>query len=109
MLVSGIFNDRTTGAPLTILFENKNTRSSDYEKTKDIYRPGHADFVAEKKYKGFQDYRGGGHFSGRLTLLLVAAGTAVAGTGGTAGVLSAGVGFGKLAAPGVLSGYTVGT
>jgi chorismate synthase len=73
-LVTGIFNDHTTGAPLTILFENKNTRSTDYEKTKDIYRPGHADFVAQKKFRGFQDYRGGGHFSGRLTLLLVAAG-----------------------------------
>lgn len=73
-LVSGVFNDHTTGAPLTILFENKNTRSTDYEKTKHIYRPGHADFVAQKKFRGFQDYRGGGHFSGRLTLLLVAAG-----------------------------------
>jgi chorismate synthase len=74
ILATGVFNGCTTGAPLTILFENKNTRSTDYDKTKDIYRPGHADFVAQRKFKGFQDYRGSGHFSGRLTLLLVAAG-----------------------------------
>ena len=74
ILATGVFNGFTTGAPLTILFENKNTRSSDYDKTKDVYRPGHADFVAQKKFNGFQDYRGSGHFSGRLTLLLVAAG-----------------------------------
>ncbi len=71
---SGIFNDKTTGSPLTILFENNNTRSTDYEKQRDIPRPGHADFVAHKKFGGFEDYRGGGHFSGRLTLCLVAAG-----------------------------------
>src|SRR5258705_6670890 len=71
---SGIFNDKTTGAPITILFENKNIRSSDYEKQRDIPRPGHADFVARKKFAGFEDYRGSGHFSGRLTVALVAAG-----------------------------------
>lgn len=71
---SGIFNDRTTGAPLTMLFENKNTRSGDYEKQRAIPRPGHADFVAHQKYGGFEDYRGGGHFSGRLTVCLVGAG-----------------------------------
>ena len=71
---SGVFNNKTTGSPLTILFENNNTRSSDYEKQRDIPRPGHADFVAHKKFAGFEDYRGGGHFSGRLTLCLVAAG-----------------------------------
>lgn len=71
---SGIFSGKTTGSPLTILFENKNTISSDYEKQKEIPRPGHADFVAHKKFGGFEDYRGGGHFSGRLTLCLVAAG-----------------------------------
>ena len=71
---SGIFNDRATGAPITILFENKNTRSSDYEKQRAIPRPGHADFVARKKAGGFEDYRGSGHFSGRLTVALVAAG-----------------------------------
>jgi len=57
-----------------ILFENTNTRSSDYSKLKVVPRPGHADFTAQQKYGGFQDYRGGGHFSGRLTLGLVAAG-----------------------------------
>ncbi len=71
---SGIFNNRTTGAPITILFENKNIRSSDYEKQRDVPRPGHADFVADKKFGGFEDYRGSGHFSGRLTVALVAAG-----------------------------------
>ncbi len=71
---SGIFNGKTTGAPLTLLFENKNTRSGDYEKHRAVPRPGHADFVANRKYGGFEDYRGGGHFSGRLTLCLVAAG-----------------------------------
>jgi chorismate synthase len=71
---SGIFNDKTTGAPIAILFENNNTRSSDYEKLRAIPRPGHADFVAHQKFGGFEDYRGGGHFSGRLTVALVAAG-----------------------------------
>lgn len=71
---SGIFNDKTTGAPITILFENKNVRSSDYEKQRAIPRPGHADFVAKAKAGGFEDYRGSGHFSGRLTVALVAAG-----------------------------------
>lgn len=73
-LLSGIFNGFTTGAPLTIFFENTNTRSKDYSKLKTHHRPGHADFTANSKYKGFQDFRGGGHFSGRLTLCLVAAG-----------------------------------
>ncbi len=71
---SGVFNDKTTGAPLTILFENNNTRSTDYAKQRAVPRPGHADFVASKKYGGFEDYRGGGHFSGRLTVCLVAIG-----------------------------------
>jgi len=71
---TGIFNDHTTGAPITILFENNNTRSGDYEKLRAIPRPGHADFVAHEKFGGFEDYRGGGHFSGRLTVALVAAG-----------------------------------
>ena len=71
---SGLFNGKTTGAPLTILFENNNTRSDDYGKQRDIPRPGHADFVANKKFGGNEDYRGGGHFSGRLTVALVAAG-----------------------------------
>src|SRR5215471_6109118 len=71
---SGLFNNKTTGAPITILFENKNIRSGDYEKQRDVPRPGHADFVAHKKFGGFEDYRGGGHFSGRLTVCLVAVG-----------------------------------
>ena len=71
---SGLFNGKTTGAPLTILFENNNTRSADYEKQKAVPRPGHADWVASQKYGGYEDYRGGGHFSGRLTACLVAAG-----------------------------------
>lgn len=71
---SGLFNGKTTGAPLTLLFENKNTRSGDYEKQRSVPRPGHADFVAHEKFGGHEDYRGGGHFSGRLTLCLVAAG-----------------------------------
>ncbi len=72
--ISGIFNGHTTGAPLTIVFKNSNTRPEDYEKQRAIPRPGHADFVASKKFHGFEDYRGGGHFSGRLTVCLVAAG-----------------------------------
>ncbi len=71
---SGIFNNKTTGAPITILFENKNIRSADYERQRDIPRPGHADFVARKKFGGCEDFRGSGHFSGRLTVALVAAG-----------------------------------
>ncbi len=74
IFVSGIFNQTTTGAPLTILFANNNTASADYEKQRAIPRPGHADFVASKKFNGYEDYRGGGHFSGRLTVCLVAAG-----------------------------------
>jgi chorismate synthase len=73
-LLSGIFNDYTTGAPLTIIFENKNIRSGDYEKQRAIPRPGHADFVASKKFGGYEDYRGSGHFSARLTVGIVAAG-----------------------------------
>jgi chorismate synthase len=73
-IVSGVFNGMTTGTPITILFKNSNTRSADYEKQRAVPRPGHADFVAGKKFGGFEDYRGGGHFSGRLTVALVAAG-----------------------------------
>jgi chorismate synthase len=73
-IMSGLFKNRTTGAPLMILFENTNTRSGDYSQMKNIPRPGHADFTAHHKFGGYQDYRGGGHFSGRLTLGLVAAG-----------------------------------
>ena len=72
--VSGWFNGFTTGAPLTILFRNTNTKSADYGNLIKTPRPGHSDFVAYKRYEGFNDYRGGGHFSGRLTLALVSAG-----------------------------------
>ena len=71
---TGLFNRKTTGAPITILFENNNTRSGDYEKQRAVPRPGHADFVASAKFGGNEDYRGSGHFSGRLTVCLVAAG-----------------------------------
>ena len=71
---SGIFNDITTGAPLTMIFENNNTRSGDYEKHRVVPRPGHADFTAHHKFGGFEDFRGGGHFSGRLTAAIVGAG-----------------------------------
>ena len=73
-IMSGVFNDKTTGAPIMILFENTNTRSRDYSFLKETPRPGHADFVAAMKFGGFEDYRGGGHFSGRLTLGIVSAG-----------------------------------
>jgi len=73
-IVSGVFNGYTTGAPITVIFENSNTRSGDYKNLIVQPRPGHADWVALKKYNGFADYRGGGHFSGRITLGLVAAG-----------------------------------
>lgn len=71
---TGLFNGLATGAPMTILFENKNTRSGDYEKQRAVPRPGHADFVAHQKFGGYEDFRGGGHFSGRLTVCLVGAG-----------------------------------
>ena len=74
LMKSGVFSNRTTGAPITIMFGNKDVRSADYEKIKDMPRPGHADLTARIKYGGYNDYRGGGHFSGRLTAGLVAAG-----------------------------------
>lgn len=73
-ILSGIYEGHTTGAPIAIIFRNSNTRSSDYEALKEVPRPGHADFTASVKWNGFNDPRGGGHFSGRLTLPLVAAG-----------------------------------
>jgi chorismate synthase len=73
-LLSGVFGGQTTGAPIHVLFANKDIDPSVYESIKDVPRPGHADFTAQKKFGGFQDYRGGGHFSGRLTLGIVAAG-----------------------------------
>ncbi len=71
---SGLFNGKTTGFPITILFENNNIRSEDYQKQRSFPRPGHADMVAHQKFGGNEDYRGGGHFSARLTAGLVAAG-----------------------------------
>ncbi len=73
-IVSGHFNECATGAPMTIVFENENTISKDYSNLKSHFRPSHSDRVAEVKYGGYQDYRGGGHFSGRITLPIVAAG-----------------------------------
>ena len=73
-IVSGCFEGKTCGTPLTILIPNGDTKSRDYSKTKDLARPGHADLTAQMKYHGYQDYRGGGHFSGRITAALVAAG-----------------------------------
>ena len=73
-IVSGYFDGHTTGTPLTILIENTKQMSKDYSKTKNILRPSHADYTADVKYLGYQDYRGGGHFSGRLTAPIVASG-----------------------------------
>jgi chorismate synthase len=73
-IVSGVFDGKTTGAPLTVLFRNEDTRSGDYLKLVEHPRPSHADRVAAQKFGGHNDYRGGGHFSGRVTLGLVAAG-----------------------------------
>ncbi|MEG2220386.1 MAG: chorismate synthase [Cetobacterium sp.] len=74
IFLSGIFNDFTTGAPLNIFFQNNNTNSKVYADFKSHPRPGHSDFSAVQKYNSFNDLRGGGHFSGRLTLGLVVAG-----------------------------------
>lgn len=71
--LSGVYNGRTTGTPIAIEIQNTNTRSGDYAKTADLLRPGHADYTAYAKYGGYQDARGGGHFSGRITAAAVAA------------------------------------
>lgn len=76
-IVSGVINGYTTGSPICIIIKNQNTNSKDYEKIKDTPRPSHADYTAEIKYHGFQDGRGGGHFSGRITAALVAAGAII--------------------------------
>jgi chorismate synthase len=74
-ILSGVFNGFTTGAPIALTVENKETKSSDYEAIKDLPRPGHSDYPARVRYGGFNDYRGGGRFSGRVTVALVMAGT----------------------------------
>lgn len=76
-IVSGVYNGRSTGTPICILIPNSDTNSKDYSALQNIARPGHADYTAECKYHGFQDPRGGGHFSGRLTAPLVAAGAII--------------------------------
>jgi chorismate synthase len=73
-IISGVFNGLTTGAPICMTVENKETQSADYESMKDLPRPAHADFTARVKYGGFNDYRGGGRFSGRVTVALIMAG-----------------------------------
>lgn len=73
-IVSGVVNSKTTGTPITILIPNENVKSADYSQMTTIARPSHADYTAQCKYHGFQDSRGGGHFSGRITAALVAAG-----------------------------------
>ena len=74
VIASGVFEGKTTGTPISIIIPNADTRSKDYKKTYGLARPGHADFASFCKYHGFEDYRGGGHFSGRVTSALVAAG-----------------------------------
>ena len=72
--LSGVYRGHTTGTAVTMVIRNQNTRSGDYAKTADLLRPGHADYTAYAKYEGYQDARGGGHFSGRITAASVAAG-----------------------------------
>ena len=84
--LSGVVNSRTTGTAIALMIENQNTRSGDYAKTADLLRPGHADYTAYAKYHGYQDARGGGHFSGRVTAALVAGGAVVLGALSRAGI-----------------------
>ncbi len=77
VIESGVFNSRTTGTPLVIRIPNTDTKSGDYTQFLTVPRPSHADFTAHEKYRGFEDFRGGGHFSGRITAALVAAGAVV--------------------------------
>lgn len=73
-ILSGVFECKTTGTPICIVIPNENTKSKDYDKTRGVARPSHADYTAYCKYHGYEDYRGGGHFSGRITAALVASG-----------------------------------
>ena len=77
VIQSGVFEGKTTGTPLCILIPNGDTRSADYAQMQRLARPSHADYTAHCKYHGFEDYRGGGHFSGRITAAVVAAGAVV--------------------------------
>ncbi|MDD2482316.1 MAG: chorismate synthase [Lutispora sp.] len=74
-ILSGYFNGYTTGTPLSFIIRNNDKKSSDYEYIRDIPRPGHGDYTGRIKYKGYNDYRGGGHFSGRLTASIVFSGS----------------------------------
>lgn len=85
-IISGVFNGYSTGAPITVIIPNENVKSGDYEKSALLARPSHADYSAFVKYDGFNDYRGGGHFSGRITAALVAAGAIVIGALNGAGI-----------------------
>jgi len=85
-ILSGVFEDFTTGAPITLITRNSDKISSDYDEFKNIPRPGHADFVSGFKYSGFSDMRGSGHFSGRLTWGLVAAGVVAKRIAAVAGI-----------------------
>lgn len=85
-IVSGVFNGKTTGTPICIIIPNGDTKSKDYEETRWLARPSHADFTAFSKYHGYEDYRGGGHFSGRITAALVAAGALILSALNTKGI-----------------------
>src|SRR5512137_1456599 len=74
-ILSGVFNGYTTGAPIAVMVENKETKSSDYDAIKELPRPGHSDYPARIRYGGFNDHRGGGRFSGRVTVAIILAGT----------------------------------
>ena len=77
-ILSGVFNGKTTGTPIAIVIPNENVKSGDYSDISRLARPGHADYTAHLKYPGFEDFRGGGHFSGRITAAIVAVGAIAA-------------------------------